>query len=439
MNTGTPPPHRLFVAPDTPVTCPKCEHEFSLEQGFARRALEGLEQESDAALAGLRDAERQAEQRRIDAVLAASKKDYETQLAQLKKLQAEQAARSESLLRETVEAERRRQATQAEQARQDLEKRLQEQNEQLQALRAQELELRRDKQQIADRAAGLEVETARKLDAERAAIEARVRQQEQERAALEKADLQKKLDDAGEQLAAAQRKMEQGSQQLQGEVLELAVEDALRRAFPIDAFEEVKKGARGGDIIHRVMTRTGQTAGTILWEIKRAKDWSAPWTAKLKDDMRACGADLGVIVTMACPKEFPPAQPFGLHEDVWVTIWGCALPLAQALRTGVLDVHKQRVVSAGKGESMEAVYDYVTSVQFAQKIKAVADSFRRMREELETEKTTTLQRWARREKQIQLAMSELIGIAGNVQGLAKQELPELELQAPETDPANTEG
>jgi hypothetical protein len=283
------------------------------------------------------------------------------------------------------------------------------------------------------------VETARKLDAERAAIEARVRQPEQERAALEKADLQKKLDDAGEQLAAAQRKMEQGSQQLQGEVLELAVEDALRRAFPIDAFEEVKKGARGGDIIHRVMTRTGQTAGTILWEIKRAQDWSAPWTAKLKDDMRACGADLGVIVTMACPKEFPPAQPFGLHEDVWVTIWGCALPLAQALRTGVLDVHKQRVVSAGKGESMEAVYDYVTSVQFAQKIKAVADSFRRMREELETEKTTTLQRWARREKQIQLAMSELIGIAGNVQGLAKQELPELELQAPETDPANTEG
>ena len=47
--------------------------------------------------------------------------------------------------------------------------------------------------------------------------------------------------------------------------------------------------------------------------MKRAKDFSPAWTAKLKDDMRACGADLGVIVTMACPKEFPPAQPFGLH------------------------------------------------------------------------------------------------------------------------------
>ncbi|MBX7134181.1 MAG: hypothetical protein K1X67_16030 [Fimbriimonadaceae bacterium] len=27
----------------TRVTCPKCEHEFSLEQGFAKKALESLE------------------------------------------------------------------------------------------------------------------------------------------------------------------------------------------------------------------------------------------------------------------------------------------------------------------------------------------------------------------------------------------------------------
>ncbi|MBS0614313.1 MAG: DUF2130 domain-containing protein, partial [Proteobacteria bacterium] len=104
---------------------------------------------------------------------------------------------------------------------------------------------------------------------------------------------------------------------------------------------------------------------------------------------------------------------------------------AQALRAGALDVHQQRLVSAGKGESMEALYDYVTSVQFAQKIRAVVDSFKRMREELESEKTTTQQRWARREKQITLALNELIAIAGNVQGLAKQELPELELQPPD--------
>ena len=401
-------PRRLFVSADTPITCPDCGHEFGLEAGFARRALEGLEQDSEAALAELRAAERTQEQRRGDA----------------------QA-------REALEAERRRQAQAASQEKEALEKRLAEQTQQLRALREQELTLRKEKEDLADRAAALELEAARKLDAERAALEAKVRQQVEEHAALEKRDLQKKLDDVSAQLLAAQRKMEQGSQQLQGEVLELAVEEALRRQFPIDVFEEVKKGARGGDIVHRVMTRSGQPAGTILWEIKRARDWSAPWTAKLKEDMRACGADLGVLVTLALPREFDAAQAFGLHEEIWVTAWGSAVPLAQALRAGVLDVHQQRLVSAGKGESMEALYDYVTSVQFAQKIRAVVDAFKRMREELESEKTSTQQRWARREKQIQLAMNELVSIAGNVQGLARQELPELELQpsdGPGADP-----
>lgn len=388
------PPRRLFVAADTAITCPDCGHAFRLEDGLARRTLEGLEQESEAALSEMREAER-----------------------------ATQARRADAQTREAIEAERSRQM--------QLEARLAEQQRQLQAMREQELAWRKEKDDLADRAAALDLEVARRLGAERSALEVRVRGQVEERSALQVAELQKKIDDMSSQLAAAQRRAEQGSQQLQGEVLELAMEDALRRQFPVDAVEEVKKGARGGDIIHRVMTRSGQLAGTILWEVKRTKDWSAPWTAKLKEDMRACGADVGVLVSLVLPREFPPGQAFGLHEEVWVSGWSTALPLAQALRAGVLDVHHQRLVSKGKGESMEALYDYVTSVQFAQTIRAVVDAFKRMREELESEKTTTQQRWARREKQIQLAMNELIGIAGNVQGLARQELPELELQPPE--------
>lgn len=394
------PPRRLFVAADTAIACPDCGHEFRLEEGLARRTLEGLERDSEAVLSEMRETERATQQRRADA----------------------QA-------REAIEAERKRQT--------QLEARLTEQQQQLQAMRELELAWHKEKDDLADRKAQLDLEVARKLDAGRSALEARVRGQVEERSVLQMAELQKKLDDVHMQLAAAQRRADQGSQQLQGEVLELAMEDALRRQFPVDVFEEVKKGARGGDIIHRVMTRSGQVAGTILWEVKRTKDWSAPWTAKLKEDMRACGADLGVLVSLVLPREFPSSQAFGLHEEVWVSGWGTAVPLAQALRAGVLDVHHQRLVSTGKGESMEALYDYVTSVQFAQKIRAVVDAFKRMREELESEKTTTQQRWARREKQIQLAMTELIGIAGNVQGLSRQELPELELQPPDApDPGS---
>ncbi|HEY0749108.1 MAG TPA: DUF2130 domain-containing protein [Steroidobacteraceae bacterium] len=260
----------------------------------------------------------------------------------------------------------------------------------------------------------------------------RVRAQEQDRNSLEKAELQKKLDDVSSQLVDTQRRMAQGSQQLQGEVLELAIEEGLRRAFPLDSVEEIKKGQRGGDVLQHVITRTGQTAGTILWETKRAKDWNAQWIPKLKEDMRACGAAVGILVTVpeALPKDWPESAYFALRDDVWVTQASCATGIAEALRIGLIDLHRQRQVSAGKNEKAEAMYDYLTSPQFAQKLQGVVAAFKRMREELESEKNQTTQRWARREKQLQVGMTQLLGIGGEIQGLSQQDLPVLELEAP---------
>jgi hypothetical protein len=51
-----------------------------------------------------------------------------------------------------------------------------------------------------------------------------------------------------------------------------------------------------------------------------------------------------------------------------------------------------------------------------------------MRQELEAEKSQTLQRWARREKQLQSGVAELVGVAGDIQGLAQQDLPLLEME-----------
>jgi len=51
-----------------------------------------------------------------------------------------------------------------------------------------------------------------------------------------------------------------------------------------------------------------------------------------------------------------------------------------------------------------------------------------MREELESEKNVTTQRWARREKQLQGGMTQLVSIGGEIQGLAQEELPMLEME-----------
>jgi hypothetical protein len=470
----------LLLDPGTPIRCPTCDHEFSLEQGFAKQALEAVEAASAGALAALKDQERTSVEKRAQQLSGEQAKQAQRQVEDLQRMLkaqgeahtralAEMRALTEQSFKPQLDAMKEQLANSQEKLsaldqreaaialrekgiearvqeaaairaaelvageRQGYEKRLADTQAQLKLLRDEQLALREERQKLKDEKDALALDVQKQVDAKLAARESVVRTQEQEHARLEKAELQKKLDDAAEQLATAKRKMEQGSQQLQGEVLELAIEDGLRRAFPLDAIEEVKKGARGGDIVHRVTSRLGQAAGVVLWESKRAKDWSPAWISKLKEDMRACGADIGVLVSMttATPKEWAEGQLFGLHQDVWVTTWSAALQLAEVLRSGLLDVHKQRLISGGKGEKMEAVYDYLTSPQFAQKLKAVYGAFQKMREELESERSVTLQRWARREKQLQSGVSELLGVAGDLQGLAQQELPALELEPPD--------
>ncbi|MBV8405968.1 MAG: DUF2130 domain-containing protein [Gammaproteobacteria bacterium] len=468
---------KLLLPADTNITCPKCKSRFDLEQGFARAALERFEHSTEGSLEALRKAERAEADKRAQQLASQQANVLHTENAELKRLlkqqgekhaqalkevttlaqqsaapqlqamRAELAARQAQLdeftRRESTLAEKERsvEARVAEAARQQAESlvagdrvlfegRLAEKDRQLGEVRSRELQLLKEKQALQDRASEVDIEVARKLDASRAELESRIRAQERERRELEGTELRKRLTDMQEQLAEAQRKGAPASQQLQGEVLELTLQEDLEAAFALDSIEEVRKGARGGDVIHRVMTRGGQVAGVLLWEAKRARDWSPQWVTKLKEDVRAAGADVGILVSVGpCyPREWEEGKLFDLHEEVWVTSWSTAVQLATALRSGLLEIHKQRVASAGKGEKMEAVYDYLTSSQFSNKLKAVYGAFHRMRQELEAEKSQTQQRWARREKQLQSGVAELVGVAGDIQGLAQQDLPLLEME-----------
>jgi hypothetical protein len=468
---------KLLLPADTNITCPKCKNTFGLEQGFARAALEQFEHSTEGALEAVRRVERAEADKRAQQLARQQANTLRDENAELKRLLKEQGEKHAQALKEVTKLAQQSAAPQLEAMRAELaarqakideftrresdlsererglearvaeaaqkraenlvanervlfESRLAEKERQLADVRSRELQLLKDKQALQDRASELDIEVARKLDTSRAELQSRIRAQERERSELESAELRKRLTDMQQQLAEAQRKGAQGSQQLQGEVLELTLQEDLEAAFALDSIEEVRKGARGGDVIHRVMTRSGQLAGVLLWEAKRAKDWSPQWVTKLKEDMRAAGADVGILVSVGpCyPKEWEAGTLFDLHEDIWVTSWSTAVQLATVLRSGLLDVHKQRVASAGKGEKMEAVYDYLTSSQFSNKLKAVYGAFHRMRQELEAEKSQTLQRWARREKQLQSGVAELVGVAGDIQGLAQQDLPLLEME-----------
>ncbi|MDH5251477.1 MAG: DUF2130 domain-containing protein, partial [Cyclobacteriaceae bacterium] len=83
---------------------------------------------------------------------------------------------------------------------------------------------------------------------------------------MKNAELQKKLDDQTRLINEMKRRTEQGSMQTQGEVQELAIEEYLFQTFPRDVIEEIAKGKRGGDCVHRVRDNYENECGRILYE-----------------------------------------------------------------------------------------------------------------------------------------------------------------------------
>jgi hypothetical protein len=210
------------------------------------------------------------------------------------------------------------------------------------------------------------------------------------------------------------RKLQQGSQQTQGEVLELELEELLQDAFPFDHIEPVPKGMNGADLIHRVHSKNGHCCGTIVWESKRTKAWSDGWLQKLKDDLRLVKGDLAVIVSEALPKDI---THFAQMKGIWVTSRDCALNLATALRSQLLEISTIKAAAVGKNEKMEILYRYLSGPEFKQRIEAIVEAFIGMQEDLNEERRTAERRWSKREKQIQRVICNTSGMYGDLQGL----------------------
>jgi len=164
----------------------------------------------------------------------------------------------------------------------DLNEQLEEKTKNLKEAQKQELELRKRQRELVEKEEKLELELSRKIDAERQKIIQKTSKEFEETHRLKDAEKDKQLDDMKRQIDELKRKAEQGSQQMQGEVLELELEESLKEEFPFDVIEPVAKGVKGGDIIQTVKTQSGRICGKILWETKRTKNWSESWIQKLK-------------------------------------------------------------------------------------------------------------------------------------------------------------
>ncbi len=225
------------------------------------------------------------------------------------------------------------------------------------------------------------------------------------------------------QIEELKRKADQGSQQLQGEVLELELELMLRTKFPFDKIEPVPKGEHGGDILHRVVNPYGQVCGTVLWELKRTKNWSDTWLPKLREDQRTAKAEIAVIVSQILPKD---VDGFETVDGVWATHPRVVLPVATILRQSLIEVASARQATQGQETKMEMVYQYLTGSRFRQRVQAIVEAFSSMQEDLDKEKKVIVKQWAKREEQIERVMQGTVGMYGDLQGIAGKSLQEIE-------------
>jgi len=319
----------------------------------------------------------------------------------------------------------------------DLKDQIESSKKKLKEAQENEISLRKRQRELQEKEESLKLELERKLDEERKRIEETALNRFEEQHKLKDAEKEKRLADALRQVEDLKRKMEQGSQQAQGEVLELEVEELLKREFSFDIIEPVGKGVKGGDILQVVKTQSGRNCGKILWETKRTKNWSDSWIQKLKDDQRDAKADLAVIVSESLPTGF---HHFRQIQGVWVTDIPSALSLALALRVVLVQVATAKEIEASKDDKKDLIFRYVTGSEFKNRVTAIIEGFRAMQEELEAEKRAMTRIWDKRAKQIERIISNTAGMYGDLEGLAGPALPSIKiLELPHPESKEVEG
>ncbi|AUC76588.1 MULTISPECIES: DUF2130 domain-containing protein [unclassified Olleya] len=362
--------------------------------------------------------------------IAAEKKRYEGQQEKLKQAQHdfEQKKKRENVLfqerlenqlkedKKEIEAKLKLKLKEEQSEQFDaLQKELNEKSEQVKELNRSKAEIEKLKREKSELKEAAEAEAQKKLNEILISEKEKIKKSEEDKNELRFKEMQKQLEDQKKLTEEMKRKQEQGSMQLQGEVQELAIEEWLAAQFPLDTIEEIKKGARGGDCLQIVHSRTEQNCGTIYYESKRTKDFQPSWIEKFKADIRDKGANIGVLVTEVMPSDM---DRMGLKDGIWICNYDEFKGLCAVLREGILQVNNAIITQENKGDKMDLLYDYLTSNTFRMQIEAIVEGFTQMKSDLESEKRSMQRIWKQREKQIEKVVTNTIDMYGSIKGIA---------------------
>ncbi|WQR77187.1 DUF2130 domain-containing protein [Helicobacter pylori] len=404
------------------ITCPKCQTLIDVREALYKQ----IEQENQSRfLAQQKEFEKEVNEKRAQyhthLKMLEQKEEALKERAKEQQAQFDDAVKQASTLAlqderaKIIEEARKNAFLEQQKGLELLQKELDEKSKQVQELHQKEAEIERLKRENNEAESRLKAENEKKLNEKLEMEREKIKKALHEKNELKFKQQEEQLEMLRNELKNAQRKAELSSQQFQGEVQELAIEEFLKQKFPLDSVEEIKKGQRGGDCIQVVHTREFQNCGKIYYESKRTKEFQKAWVEKLKSDMREIGADVGVIVSEALPKEM---ERMGLFEGVWVCSFEEFKGLSAVLREGVIQVSLAKKSQENKGDKVDLLYHYLTSSEFSMQVNAIIEGFEQLRADLESEKRAMARIWKSREKQIDKVFEGTINMYGSIKGIA---------------------
>jgi hypothetical protein len=162
--------------------------------------------------------------------------------------------------------------------------------------------------------------------------------------------------------------------EIKGEVQEELIQDYLKKKFPEDTIEEVKKGAKGPDCVLTINYQGKKNIGKIFIESKDTKKWEEQWVKKLFNDMQTQGVANGVIVSTSVPKDFDDNSGFVNREGNSITIIRMDYPTIHVtvnLIRSILIMKARNIASDNLPEEVKKVWENVKSPSFQMPVRSM--------------------------------------------------------------------
>jgi hypothetical protein len=410
------------------VTCPNCKQAFLLNDALSAESKAMLEKEMQAStLAAIEKVKHQMLQQVDQDKIAMreqmnqflKQKEEETAALKIKTLQ--EAAAAQTLLKKKFEDEMSSKITFLEQD--NLNKEQQIKKAQLQELEIMQLQaaIKNKEQQSA-----LEMQKAllAKEQEMKDAILKSATEQAESKYLLQLQEAHQKLDQQKKLIDDQQKKMSQGSTEQQGEAQENIIKERLQKLFVFDEITDVKKGAKGADLVQTVRNTSGEICGTILYESKNTRNWSNDWVEKLAADMRAQNGDVAIIVSQVLPANI---KAIGQDKGIWICGFKEFEGVAAMLRDGIVKVFESKKSQENKGDKMVMLYNFLNSNEFKQQWQGILTGFKKMKDNIDAQRNYFIKSYAEQDKIVDNILINGNTFIGNIKGIAGAGLDEVKL------------